>query len=186
MRQLVYTMFISNTRLSFHVWRKENLVKHQKVSKYYATDCSSKKCEHFQLENNQQSNANVLTIAYDHTTHDSNNITWCNQITDKKLFSSKGIPNCEVVDKFNDDLIEGVETKVPVSRHHVDVFLSYNKNTKAISCLQWSSVIFVETRQNGPNLFGIFILESIWRFHLITTQECNAWLVYLKERQNDQ
>ena len=32
-------MFISNIRPSFHLWRKENLVKHQKVSKYYETDC---------------------------------------------------------------------------------------------------------------------------------------------------
>ena len=38
-RQLVCTMFISNNRLSFHLWRKENLVKHRKVSKYYETDC---------------------------------------------------------------------------------------------------------------------------------------------------
>ena len=38
-RQLVYTMFISNNRPSFHLWWKENLVKHQKVSKYYETDC---------------------------------------------------------------------------------------------------------------------------------------------------
>ena len=33
-------MFISNNRLSFHLWRKENLVKHQKFSKYYENDCS--------------------------------------------------------------------------------------------------------------------------------------------------
>ena len=31
MRQLVYTMFISNNRTSFHLWRKENFLKHQKV-----------------------------------------------------------------------------------------------------------------------------------------------------------
>ena len=40
MRQLVYTMFISNNCPSFHMWWKESLVKHQKVSKYYAIDCS--------------------------------------------------------------------------------------------------------------------------------------------------
>ena len=40
MRQLVYTMFISNNGASFHLWWKENLVKHWKVSKYYETDCS--------------------------------------------------------------------------------------------------------------------------------------------------
>ena len=62
--------------------------------------------KHFQLENNHQSPANISTTSPDHTTHDSNVITSCNQITDKNLFSSKGIPNCEVVDKFIDDVIE--------------------------------------------------------------------------------
>ena len=41
MRQLVYTMVISNNRGSFHLWWKKNLVKHQKASKYYEKDCSS-------------------------------------------------------------------------------------------------------------------------------------------------
>ena len=39
MRQLVYTKFISNNRASFHLRWKENLLKHQKVSKYYENDC---------------------------------------------------------------------------------------------------------------------------------------------------
>ena len=39
MRQLIYTMFISNNRRSFHLWGKENLVKHQEVSKYYENNC---------------------------------------------------------------------------------------------------------------------------------------------------
>ena len=39
MKQLVYTMFISNNRPSFHLWWKKNLVKHWKVSKYYETNC---------------------------------------------------------------------------------------------------------------------------------------------------
>ena len=39
MRQLEYTMFISNNRTSFHLWWKEDLAKHWKVSKYYETDC---------------------------------------------------------------------------------------------------------------------------------------------------
>ena len=39
MRQLVYTILISNNHPSFHSWWKENLVKHRKVSKYYETDC---------------------------------------------------------------------------------------------------------------------------------------------------
>ena len=39
MRQPVYTMFISNNRASFHWWWKENLVKHQRASKYYENDC---------------------------------------------------------------------------------------------------------------------------------------------------
>ena len=38
-RQLLNTMFISNNRPSLHLWWKENLVKHRKVSKYYETDC---------------------------------------------------------------------------------------------------------------------------------------------------
>ena len=32
-------MFITNNHTSFYLWRKENLVKHQKVSKYYDCDC---------------------------------------------------------------------------------------------------------------------------------------------------
>ena len=39
LRQLVYTMVICNNRLSFHLWWKENFVKHRKVSKYYETYC---------------------------------------------------------------------------------------------------------------------------------------------------
>ena len=39
MRQLVYTMFINNNGAWFHLWRKENLVKHQKDSKHYENDC---------------------------------------------------------------------------------------------------------------------------------------------------
>ena len=35
MRQLIYTMFISNNHASFHLWSGENLVKYKKVSKYY-------------------------------------------------------------------------------------------------------------------------------------------------------
>ena len=38
-RQLVYTMSISNNHPSFHLWWKENLVKHQKVSKHYENIC---------------------------------------------------------------------------------------------------------------------------------------------------
>ena len=36
--QLVYTIFIGNNHTLFRVWRKENLVKHLKVSKYYDPD----------------------------------------------------------------------------------------------------------------------------------------------------
>ena len=39
MRQLVYTMLISNNRPSFHLWWKENLGILQQVSKYYEKDC---------------------------------------------------------------------------------------------------------------------------------------------------
>ena len=34
-------MFASNNRASFHLWWKESLVKHKRVSKYYAIDRSS-------------------------------------------------------------------------------------------------------------------------------------------------
>ena len=40
--QLVCTMFISNNRASFHLWWKENLLKHQKVSKYYESSCNNR------------------------------------------------------------------------------------------------------------------------------------------------
>ena len=43
MRQLVYTMFITNNHASFHLRWKENLVKYQKASKYYVHDCTSGK-----------------------------------------------------------------------------------------------------------------------------------------------
>ena len=46
MRQLVYTTFITNNHDSFQLWRRENLVKHQKVSKHYDQDCSD---EYFQI-----------------------------------------------------------------------------------------------------------------------------------------
>ena len=42
MRQNVYAMFISDNHALLHFWCKENLVKHQKVSKYYLNDCSYK------------------------------------------------------------------------------------------------------------------------------------------------
>ena len=38
MRQLVCTMFLSNNRPSFPLWWKQNLVKHQQVSKYSEND----------------------------------------------------------------------------------------------------------------------------------------------------
>ena len=39
MRQLLYTMFISNSRALFYLCWKESLVKRQKVSKFYKNDC---------------------------------------------------------------------------------------------------------------------------------------------------
>ena len=35
-------MFITNNHSSVHLCRKENSIKHQKVSKYYDHDCSTK------------------------------------------------------------------------------------------------------------------------------------------------
>ena len=39
MRQPFYTTFLSNNCTSFDLWLKDNLIKHQKVSKYYEDDC---------------------------------------------------------------------------------------------------------------------------------------------------
>ena len=39
MRQFVYIIYISNNRALFHFWGKQNLLKHQKVPKYYETGC---------------------------------------------------------------------------------------------------------------------------------------------------
>ena len=50
MRQLAYTMLISNNRALFHLWWKENLVKHQKVSKYYENDCTIQRKENSDVE----------------------------------------------------------------------------------------------------------------------------------------
>ena len=36
------TMFIRNNCVSFHLFQKENLLKHQKVSKYYKSGCRGK------------------------------------------------------------------------------------------------------------------------------------------------
>ena len=36
---LLYTMFVSNNRVSLYLWWKENLVKYQKFSKHYEIDC---------------------------------------------------------------------------------------------------------------------------------------------------
>ena len=40
MRQLVYSIFITYDTASFHLQWKENLLKYQKISKYYDHDCS--------------------------------------------------------------------------------------------------------------------------------------------------
>ena len=85
------------------------------------------------------------------------------EITNKNILSSKGIPSCEMVDKFIDDLIEGVETKLPVSRHPVTLVLKCSKNTKAVCYLQWSSVIFVESFSEWPE----FISNVYNRVHIV-------------------
>ena len=45
-RQAVHIMFITNNHASIHLWWKENLLNHQKISKYCEHDCNylSKKC----------------------------------------------------------------------------------------------------------------------------------------------
>ena len=34
----MYTMFVSNNRAWFHLWRKKNMLKLRKVSKYFEND----------------------------------------------------------------------------------------------------------------------------------------------------
>ena len=63
MRQLVYTMFISNNRPSFYLWWKENLAKHRKVSKYCETDCS---CFCDRLKGDQMHPQGTLFLFYWH------------------------------------------------------------------------------------------------------------------------
>ena len=58
MRQLVYTMFISNNPASFHLWWKESLVKHHK---YYTIDCGSYYCSR---ADNQQPTYHYPTSLY--------------------------------------------------------------------------------------------------------------------------
>ena len=61
MRQLVYTMFVSNKRTSFHSRWKENLIKHQKVSKYYENDCllAEKECRYCHEAGSYYLNGNI-------------------------------------------------------------------------------------------------------------------------------
>ena len=41
MRQLIYTMFITNNHALFYLWWKENLAKHHEVSKNFDHDFES-------------------------------------------------------------------------------------------------------------------------------------------------
>ena len=40
-------MFNTNNHDSLHLWRKKNLVKHKKVTKYYGQDCQKNFILHF-------------------------------------------------------------------------------------------------------------------------------------------
>ena len=70
-------MFITNNRASFHLWWKENLVKHQKVSKYYNHDCSY---EQFKFQRS------LLSSYYCSKSHHR----WLNKVS----WSNKGLWNC--------------------------------------------------------------------------------------------
>ena len=54
-------MFISNNRTLLHLWRKENLIKHQKVSKYYENDCllAEKECRYCHEAGSYYLNGNI-------------------------------------------------------------------------------------------------------------------------------
>ena len=56
-------MFISNNHTSFPLWGKQNLVKHQKVSKYCENDCGLQSITIHILPNNSKSEGNQ-TMTY--------------------------------------------------------------------------------------------------------------------------
>ena len=68
-------MTISNNRPSFHLWRKENLVKHQNVLKYYVTYFDSFGFKHFPKEIKKFiRNKNITTNSFRIQAYDS--IMW--------------------------------------------------------------------------------------------------------------
>ena len=66
-----------------------------------------------------------------------------------------------MVDKLIDDFIEGVETKLPVSRHPVDVSFAIQQEYESRQLPPMILRHFRGNQQNSPNLFQIFIIESI-------------------------
>ena len=64
MRQLIYSMFISNNCASFHLWWKENLLKYQKVSKYYDSGCSLENLKKISFQENTKFVAIVGGLEY--------------------------------------------------------------------------------------------------------------------------
>ena len=78
--QLVYIMFITNNHASFHLWR--NLVKHQKLSKYYDYDCSFKVISQRDqfiplLSFNVYFHVNISPLCMSHLFHTIQNIIVC-------------------------------------------------------------------------------------------------------------
>ena len=65
-----------------------------------------------------------------------------------------------MVDKFIDDLI-GVETKLPVSRHPVDVSFAIQQEYKSCQLPPMILCHFCGNPAEWPNLFQTFIIESI-------------------------
>ena len=56
-------MFTANNQDSFRLWSKKNLVKHQKVSKYYCQDCTCTPLPANRFPNNILRNLPVCSLA---------------------------------------------------------------------------------------------------------------------------
>ena len=87
-------MFITNNHASFHLWGKENLVKHQKVSIYYEQDCSFKLIDFFSI--NKQ--ITIITIVV------QNREKFCLCFTKINTKSFSGSPKLPLIPKVSPSL----------------------------------------------------------------------------------
>ena len=96
--QIAYTMFITGNHASFHLWWKENLVKNQKVSKYYIRGCLQKFCLVFMSLMNTRIVKKRLYFGW--------NLLYLSQKTSRKKLESLSITKLDLSER-----IEKVVTK---------------------------------------------------------------------------